>query len=198
MLDENDLKVLEVLIRSPRATISEIARETGLSRPTVRSRLEKLLKSQLIKGIRLELDDEILGGKTFLVSVYSENPEEAFQEILSLPGVDDVFMVQGRPNILAFFHVYDLDSLTCIMDQVKKIDNHAEVKLVHRWKSVNNIVERIVASGKGDLHCETCGTRIKGNPYVYVYRNKKYFFCCPVCRQEFIEKIRRNEHKTQA
>ncbi|MGC9108500.1 MAG: winged helix-turn-helix transcriptional regulator [Infirmifilum sp.] len=38
-LDENDLKILDILSREPRASISKISKETGLSRPTVHSRI---------------------------------------------------------------------------------------------------------------------------------------------------------------
>jgi len=58
MLDEADFKILEALSRNPRAGVSQIARETGLSRPTVRARLKRLLQSGIIKGFRVELDEE--------------------------------------------------------------------------------------------------------------------------------------------
>lgn len=189
MFDENDLKILETLIKKPRASISEIADETGLSRPTVHARLERILKEGIIKGLSIELDEEKLGGRLFLVSLYSEKPADTVDHLLGLPGIDEAFITPGHPNVHAFFYVYDLDSLANLLENVKLIDSQAEIKLVSLRRKVNNTLERLIASQKASVKCETCGVSIKGSPYVYVYKNKKHYFCCPVCRQRFIEKI---------
>ena len=42
--------------------------------------------------------------------------------------------------------------------------------------------------------CDYCGKEIVGEPIVYKYRNRVYFFCCPTCFREF-KKTRENVEK---
>jgi len=195
MLDEADFKILEVLARNPRAGVSQIARETGLSRPTVRARLKRLLQSGIIKGFRVELDEEKVGSRVFLLTLTVDSVEEAIKEILDFGGTYEVYVSPGNPNLIAFLYVYDVDSLASILELVKKLDPHAEIRPVTSITRADKSVERLIASGVAAVHCETCGTLIRGTPFTYTHGNRKHYFCCPVCRQVYVDKIR-NNHKS--
>ena len=188
-LDENDLKILDILSREPRASISKISKETGLSRPTVHSRIEKILKSGVLKGLHFELDEAELGGKVFLVSLSSEKPQETVEELVKLPQVDEIFITSGLPNIHVILYVFDLESLSRFLEYVSKTDSQAKISLVFTRCKLDRTTEKLVAAKKAILHCETCGVSISGTPYIYVYKNRKHYFCCPVCRNQFVDKV---------
>lgn len=192
MLDEADLMVLDVLSRNPRATVTEISRKTGLSRPTVRARLKKLLESGVIRGFRLELDEEKVGGKAFLLTLTAEDADSVVKELLDFGGVEEVFLSAGRPNVHVLLYAYDVESLNEFLKLVRRVDPLAELHPVISHYRVDKSIEKIIASGNTVVHCETCGSVIRGAPFTYTYGNKKHYFCCPVCRQVFIDRIRKN------
>jgi Lrp/AsnC family leucine-responsive transcriptional regulator len=60
MFDRNDLEILKILQKNARAPVSEIAKELKLSRPTVKNKIERLVREGIIKGFTIELNREVI------------------------------------------------------------------------------------------------------------------------------------------
>src|SRR5215469_2268564 len=67
LADPVNLRILTELRGSPRITMSELGRRAGLSPPAVTERVQRLERSGVIAGYRVELDPAALG---FPVSAY--------------------------------------------------------------------------------------------------------------------------------
>jgi Lrp/AsnC family transcriptional regulator, leucine-responsive regulatory protein len=67
LLDEFDRRLLAALVEDPRRSRSALARETGLSTPTVTNRLARLERRGVIRGYRVDLDPAAIG---FTVSAW--------------------------------------------------------------------------------------------------------------------------------
>jgi len=61
MLDDIDLKILDILQRNGRTRRNDLAEAVGLSVPSVSERLRKLEENKIITGYRAELDHKRLG-----------------------------------------------------------------------------------------------------------------------------------------
>ena len=61
MIDETDLKILEVLQRRARTTRGELAETIGLSIPSVSERLRKLEEAGIVRGYLTTIDYRALG-----------------------------------------------------------------------------------------------------------------------------------------
>ncbi len=61
LLDDLDRRLLAALVEDPRASRSALARQVGLSTPTVSSRLARLERRGVIRGYRVELDPAAIG-----------------------------------------------------------------------------------------------------------------------------------------
>jgi Lrp/AsnC family leucine-responsive transcriptional regulator len=59
--DAKNLTLLRLLDQNPRAPISELAREIGMSAPAVRERIERMEEDGVIRGYRVDLDPKALG-----------------------------------------------------------------------------------------------------------------------------------------
>lgn len=117
-LDRTDLKLIAYLERNARASITEIAREIGLPRTTVRERISKLEQNGTIAGYTLMLTrnpfEEYVRGVLHLnVDKVSLNRTvdflKQFQEIKScdvVTGECDILCVCEAPQL------EDLDALT--------------------------------------------------------------------------------------
>src|SRR3954449_11758106 len=61
VLDDVDRRLLAALVEDPRRSRSALAREVGLSTPTVSSRLARLERRGVIRGYRVDLDPAAIG-----------------------------------------------------------------------------------------------------------------------------------------
>jgi len=59
--DHKNLEILRLLQKDPRMSISELARQIGMSNPAAKERVIRLEESGIIAGYRLELDPKELG-----------------------------------------------------------------------------------------------------------------------------------------
>ena len=60
MISKQDEKLLALLAKDARASISDLARALDLSRSTVQSRMQKLEQNGVIKGYRVEYGEDYL------------------------------------------------------------------------------------------------------------------------------------------
>ena len=101
-LDELDLKIIRKLQVDGRASVTELAEEVGSSRPTVTSRLHRLLGSKIVI-IKGGLDLRRFGYKVALVGLEvrtdkARSEMEAF--LRSCPRVLNVFRTSDKANLL--------------------------------------------------------------------------------------------------
>jgi Lrp/AsnC family leucine-responsive transcriptional regulator len=61
VLDDVNLKILEVLAAEPRISTSELARRVGMSAPSVRERMAGMTEAGVIRGFRLDVDPTAIG-----------------------------------------------------------------------------------------------------------------------------------------
>ena len=59
--DHKNLEILRLLQKDPRMSISELARQIGMSNPAAKERVIRLEESGIIAGYRLEFDPKELG-----------------------------------------------------------------------------------------------------------------------------------------
>ncbi len=93
-LDKKDKRILEVLNINARASVSEIARKTGIPRDSVNYRLQRLIKSKVIKSFHTVLDPLMLGYPIFsyvdfVLHHFNEQEENKFYSYL-----------RSNPNII--------------------------------------------------------------------------------------------------
>ncbi len=61
MLDEQDKKLLEILVRDSRTSLKDLAQQIGLSSPSVSERLRRLEERGVIRAFTIEIDPQALG-----------------------------------------------------------------------------------------------------------------------------------------
>lgn len=67
-LDSTDEQVLECLLEDGRMSYREIAERTGVTPPTIKSRIDSLEQDGVIKGFTVTIDEEKLVGEGQLVT----------------------------------------------------------------------------------------------------------------------------------
>jgi len=104
LLDETDLRLLNVLWNSGRATLAEMGKDCGLSAPGVADRLRKLERNGVILGYAPRIGLAAAGfGLTAFVEITLGHPSfrEAFLDLAaSLPEIRECHHVTGSSDYL--------------------------------------------------------------------------------------------------
>ncbi|NJE61180.1 TRASH domain-containing protein [Thermococcus sp. 21S7] len=182
-LDELDLKLIYLLMDNSRLSISELAERLGVSRPTVKSRLEKLEREGVIQGYTIKLNPEFMRAHNVVaLIVKTDEPEgiKAFEEIIEI----------NRFTSRKYLIKIAVES----MEELQKVIEGAGFEVIEIMPILESVERTSPPKVKVPFKCDYCGKEIVGEPIVYKYHNRVYFLCCPTCLREF-KKTRENIEK---
>lgn len=120
MLDQTNLRLLDELHANPRITMSALGRRVGMSAPAVTERVQRLERTGVIRGYRLEVDPAALG-----------LPVTAFVRIRPAPGqlpkiaelakqlgqVSECHRITGEDCFLIKIHAATVPKIEELLDQ---------------------------------------------------------------------------------
>ncbi|MBN2067068.1 MAG: Lrp/AsnC family transcriptional regulator, partial [Candidatus Diapherotrites archaeon] len=131
MADGKDLLILDALKRDAKASVVEIAKQTGLPGTTVHNRIKKMGKEGVIKGYTVKVDNKKVG-KNLAAYVaitldYRHLKEEKIpvkdliKKIAKLPAVEEVDIVTGEIDAIVKVRVKDIEELNeVLMDKLRE------------------------------------------------------------------------------
>ncbi|MFQ6011079.1 MAG: Lrp/AsnC family transcriptional regulator [Nitrososphaerales archaeon] len=102
-LDGMNIRILNILQRDARKTVSEIARELKRAETTVRERIKHMERENVIKGYSASVDKDSLGYPTealIFCNMDSEKMEASIPKILALQNVIGMIHVTGERRIV--------------------------------------------------------------------------------------------------
>jgi DNA-binding Lrp family transcriptional regulator len=125
-LDDIDLGLLRLLSRDSRTSQRQLARQLGVSAPTVGERVARLERAGVVRGYTVQLDWEALGyGVRVYLSVTAGDGFDVAAIMKSLwviPEVEDVSIVTGSMDMVVRIRVRDHTHLrTLLLDHVWQI-----------------------------------------------------------------------------
>jgi Lrp/AsnC family leucine-responsive transcriptional regulator len=120
LLDETNLRLLEVLQKEPRSTMAELARRVGMSAPAVAERVQRLEEVGVIAGYRLDIDPRALGLPLAAYVRIRPGPRQ-LQKIAELamntPEVVECHRITGEDCFLMKVHVEEVEALEGVLDR---------------------------------------------------------------------------------
>ncbi|MGP3973526.1 Lrp/AsnC family transcriptional regulator [Streptomyces sp. 8N114] len=119
-VDELSGRLLHLLAADPRRGASELARELGVSAPTVRERIRRLEETGVIRGYRLDVDPAALGRPVAAWVRLRPGPGQ-MARITELaertPEVSECHRISGEDCFLLKVHVPELSDLESVLDR---------------------------------------------------------------------------------
>jgi Lrp/AsnC family transcriptional regulator for asnA, asnC and gidA len=112
-LDETDLQTIRLLQEDGRLSNSEIARRIGVSEPTVRKRIERLIQDEIIKVVAV-LNPRRAGyaaGALVGIRTYPGRTQEVGEQLVLLNEVIYVGYITGRFDLLVEVLLHDEDEM---------------------------------------------------------------------------------------
>ncbi len=119
-LDEIDNAIIRKLSGDSRTPFLSIAKELGVSEGTIRQRVAKLLKNDVIKRFTLELSTSTTAIVEIITS--SSVPTQKISEKIKKLGVLKVYEVTGRFSIVAIIAADDFNKLNSVLESIRAID----------------------------------------------------------------------------
>lgn len=153
-MDDTDRQLLSALLADARTSYADLARQVGLSAPSVLERVRRLERTGVLLGYTARVDSARLGlGVSALVAVHAR--EDAEQDDLAdsleaVPEVEDCWSVAGEEAFVVKVRVEDVDALERTLGALRRIP---EVARTRTTVVLSNRVEgrrRVPDAGAGD------------------------------------------------
>jgi len=134
-LDKVDLRIISSLATDARKTVSQIAKETKISRPTTMDRLKRLRESGIL-DLSAKVNVQRLGFKLAQVALKTrdtETSQKLEKTLANCPRVLCLTPTSGNPHYLALLYSEDTESLVSTIESLRSFSG-TEVVSWHRSK----------------------------------------------------------------
>jgi len=189
-LDGIDIQIIEMLQADGRIMYKDIAQKAGISLPTVRVRIQKLLELGVIKKFTVIVDPDKIFGKVrgiMLIQVEPQYVEEVVQKLSSLKEVREVYATTGSNPIVAKVEVRDLSDLgefaSKRFSEVKGITGSSCLVITRTAKEEYGAA--VEANLMVQFKCDFCHAPILGKPYIEYIEGGRYYFNAKQCAKAY-------------
>jgi Lrp/AsnC family leucine-responsive transcriptional regulator len=120
VLDEVNLRLLGELRASPRLSMAELARRTGMSAPAVTERVQRLERAGVIAGYQLDIDPAAVGLPVTAFARIRPMPgslPKIAELAAALPQVTECYRITGEDCFLIKLHAPAIDQLEAVLDR---------------------------------------------------------------------------------
>lgn len=121
LLDAIDARILQVLASDGRCTMAELAREVGLSPPSVTERVRRLEEAEVIRGYRAVVNPAALGLHLAAYIRIRPMPGQLRKVVEVLNKIDAIVQcdrVTGEDCFVAKAHVRSMEELETVIDRI--------------------------------------------------------------------------------
>ncbi|WP_371223840.1 Lrp/AsnC family transcriptional regulator [Roseovarius sp. 2305UL8-3] len=127
-MDETDRKLISALRHDARASLSDLALEMGVSRTTVRGRIERLRRAGEIVGFTVVLKgdtahDPVRG--LMMLGIEGRGMDRILRQLSGLSSVRKVHTTNGRWDVIVELGTDTLEHLDATLAQIRKFDGVA-------------------------------------------------------------------------
>lgn len=141
-MDDTDLALVRALRERGRASWADLARQVGLSAPSVQERVRRLEERGVITGFHAAVDPRSVGlGVSALVGIYSSDNAESddvARRLREVPEVEDCWFVAGEEEFVIFVRAADTAALEHVIGKIRRLRGVARTRttvvLSTRWE----------------------------------------------------------------
>ncbi len=192
-LDGTDTAILRALQGNARASLRTIAKEVGVSVPTVSARLRNLEQLGIVRGYRAVLDPERLDqiSVSLVVKTKLSAAEAVARTIADFGWARRVLL--GKPGwILVDATMVRREEVDDVRQEIARLPNVVDVQTYVGLRTVKDEPAAALAGRLStSVTCFECRGPIHGEP-IRVRRDGRYhYFCCHTCERLYLEKYGR-------
>ncbi|MEI4195245.1 Lrp/AsnC family transcriptional regulator [Roseovarius sp. E0-M6] len=124
-MDETDQRLISALRHDARASLSQLALELGVSRTTVRSRIERLQRAGDIVGFTVVLKGEAARDPVralIMLGIEGRGTDRILRQLNGLSAVRATHTTNGRWDVIAELGTTSLEAIDAVISQIRKFD----------------------------------------------------------------------------
>ncbi|WP_054885232.1 Lrp/AsnC family transcriptional regulator [Pseudomonas sp. NBRC 111130] len=124
-LDEIDHQLIALLQINARESVATLARQLGIARTTVNSRLERLEKHKVITGYGVRLGQRLIGGglQAYVgIKVQPRSGKEVVRRLSAMGQVQQLCAVSGEFDYVAWLRSDSPEQLDQLLDQIGSVE----------------------------------------------------------------------------
>ena len=125
MMDEKDMRIIEMLSKNARTPYLEIARKLKISETAVRKRVKKLVENGVIEGYTIKINPEKLGYKSIAHVGINTNPGLLLRvacRLTEMESIKCVAITSGGHSIMVDVWAKNSQELEKILEEIGKIN----------------------------------------------------------------------------
>ena len=127
-MDETDQMILAALRRNARASHSDLAVELGLSRTTVRARIEKMQARGDIVGFSVVTRADVARDPVralMMIGIEGRGTDRVIRQLSGLPEIRAVHSTNGRWDVIAELGAASLEALDTVLSRIRRFEGVA-------------------------------------------------------------------------
>lgn len=124
-MDDVDQKLIAALRRDSRTPLSSLAHDLGLSRTTVRSRIERLQARGEILGFTVQLKSDIVHVPVrglMMLGIEGRGTEKIMHRLTGIAAVQAVHSTNGKWDLIAEIGTDTLEALDKVLFDIRRFD----------------------------------------------------------------------------
>ena len=124
-MEESDLRLIAELRRDGRASLSDLAETLGLSRATVRARMERLAARGEIAGFTVVTRADVTAAPVrglMMIGIEGRGGEKIMARLSGLPAVMAVHSTNGKWDLIVELSTQTLLELDEVIHRIRNID----------------------------------------------------------------------------
>lgn len=134
-MDATDQKLIGALRHNARASLSDLAARLGLSRTTVRARIERLQSKGEIVGFTVVLKADALTDPVrgmMMIGIEGRGTDRIMRQLQGLPEVRALHSTNGRWDVIAEIGTETLEAFDDVLARIRRFDGvaHSETSLL--------------------------------------------------------------------
>ncbi|MEM0116869.1 MAG: AsnC family transcriptional regulator [Conexivisphaerales archaeon] len=199
-LDDVDTRIIALLSRDSRMHYKDIAKNVGVSIPTVKERVCRLVELGVIKKFTIIVDQEKLWGrvKAVIFSQSTLNDVEKMKEKMNEnEQIRAAYFVTGDKQVMIYVEV---DSLKGISELITKhlqedlgLSNPTSVMITQTLKEDYEV--KLRANSALEIRCDFCKTIIYGKPLIEYIDGVRYYFSAKECAEAYKARLNNGKRK---
>ncbi len=124
-MDKTDERLIAALRHDARASLSELAIRLGLSRTTVRARIEKLIRNGDIVGFTVVLKTDTLRDPVralMMIGIEGRGAGRITRQLQGLPEVRAIHSTNGRWDLIVELGTETLEDLDAALTRIRNLE----------------------------------------------------------------------------
>jgi DNA-binding Lrp family transcriptional regulator len=125
VLDEIDRQLIAALQINARESVAMLARQLGIARTTVTSRLARLEKTQVITGYGVRLGQRVVDGglQAYVgITVQARSGKDVLRRLSAMAQVQQLCAVSGEFDYVAWLRTDSPEQLDQLLDQIGSVE----------------------------------------------------------------------------